>query len=221
MNKNYLICLLLLFPNIAFSSSGSCHPNTKLSDYLMHENNIIVSFKVIDRQFSENSDSNFIEIDVKKEFYSNKIENTIIKIDTENGFGPTLNMFKKDIEWLTVISKFKNSYIFSGCAPTLRIENGILIGETGIDILKKSSEPISVQMFDLALNAFQQGISLADNVCKSSNSYCTERATYDVKTGSLSLPSIEYTYFGIKTYAKVRMEKVSDHIKTFEITEIK
>lgn len=186
----------------------------------MHENNIIVSFKVINSQFSENSESNFIEIEVTKEFYSNKIENTLIKIDTENGFGPTLNMFEKNIEWLTVISKFKDSYIVSGCAPTLTIENGILTGETGIDILKKSSQPVSVQMFDLALNAFQQGISSADDVCKSSNSYCNERATYDFKTGSLSLPSVEYKYFGVKIYANVMMKKVSKDIKTFEITKI-
>ncbi|NOQ13790.1 MAG: hypothetical protein GQ583_04820 [Methyloprofundus sp.] len=182
MVKDFMFFLFLLLPNIAFSSSGSCS-NTALSDYLMYEDNIIVSFKVINSQFSDN---NFIEIEITKEFYSKKIENINIKIDTENGFGPMLSTFEKNIEWLTVISKFKDSYIIAGCAPMLIIENETVIGDTGIDILTKIDKPVSVQMFDLALNAFQQGISLADKVCKSSNSYCTERATYDIKTGTLS-----------------------------------
>lgn len=219
MPKKYIICVFLLPPNIVLANSGSC-ANTKLSDYLMHENNIVVSFKVINSQFLENSESNFIEIEVTNEFYSNKIENTNIVIDTENSFGPALKMFKKNIEWLTVLSKFNDSYIISGCAPSLTIENGLIIGETGIDILNQSTKPLSLEMFDLALNAFQQGISSADKVCKSLNSYCTERATYDIETGSLSLPSVEYSSFGFKAYAKVRMEKVSDDIKTFEITAI-
>ncbi|WP_428355400.1 hypothetical protein [Methyloprofundus sp.] len=178
---------------------------------------IIVSFRVINSEFSEN---NFIEIEITKEFYSNKIESSNIKIDKENGFGPMLSTFEKNIEWLTVISKFNDSYIIAGCAPTLIIENEMVIGETGIDILNKRDKQVSVQMFDLALNAFQQGISLADKVCKSSNRYCTERATYDIKTGTLSLPSVEYTSFGFKVYAKAKLEKVSEGIETFVITEI-
>jgi len=216
MLKNAMFLLFLLFPNIAFSSSGSCS-NTLLSDYLMHENNIIVSFKVINSQFSDN---NFIEIEITKEFYSNKMESTNIKIDTENGFGPELSTFEKNIEWLTVISKFKDSYIIAGCAPVLTIENKMVIGETGINILNELDKPVSVQIFDLALNAFQQGISSANKVCKSSNTYCTERATYDIKTGILSLPSVEYTSFGFKVYAKAKLEKVSEDIKIFVITEI-
>ena len=216
MPKNTMFFLFLLLPNIAFSSSGSCS-NTVLSDYLMSEDNIIVSFKVINSQFSDN---NFIEIEITKEFYSEKIENINIKIDTENGFSPMLSAFEKNIEWLTVISKFNDSYIIAGCAPMLVVENETVIGDTGIDILTNIDKPVSVQMFDLALNAFQQGISLADKVCKSSNSYCTERATYDIKTGTLSLPSVEYTSFGFKVYAKAKLEKVSEDITTFVITEI-
>jgi len=186
----------------------------------MNEDNIIVSFRVINSQFADN---NFIEIEITKEFYSNKMESTNIKV-RENGFGPMLSTFEKNIEWLTVITKFKDFYITAGCAPVLTIEDKMVIGETGIDILNETGKPVSVQMFDLALNAFQQGISSADKVCKSPNSYCTERATYDIETGILSLPSVEYekSFFGFesRSYAKAKLKKVSEDIKTFVITEI-
>ncbi len=221
MINRYIICLLLLLPNIAFSSNCGIQ---KLSNYLMNEDNIIVSFKVINSQFLENSERNFIDIEIKKEFFPQKIESTNIRIDTENGFGPALSTFKKDTEWLTVLSKFKNSYIIAGCAPTLTIEDRNVIGDTGIEILNETSKPVNIQMFELALNAFQQGIGLADKVCKSPNSYCTDRATYDIETGILSLPSVEYekSFIGFKSrsYAKAKLEKVSENIKTFVITEI-
>lgn len=221
MIKGYLISFLLLLPNIVFSSNCS---DIKLSDYLMDESKIIVSFKVINSQFLENSESNFIDIEVTKAFFPKKIENVNIRIDSEIEFGPTLRTFEKDTEWLAVLSKFNNSYFIAGCASTLIIENGSIIGDTGIEILHETSEPVSVHLFELALNAFQQGISLADQVCKRSNSYCTERATYDIETGVLSLPSVEYeqSFFGFKSrsYAKAKLEKVSEDIKTFVVTEI-
>ncbi|WP_221893707.1 hypothetical protein [Bathymodiolus japonicus methanotrophic gill symbiont] len=51
MLKNALICLLWLLPNIAFATSGSCS-NTQLADYLMHEDKSIVSFTMVNSQFS-------------------------------------------------------------------------------------------------------------------------------------------------------------------------
>ncbi|WP_428356489.1 hypothetical protein [Methyloprofundus sp.] len=220
MLKNYIVGLLLMLPSVAFSTSGSCS-NTQLSDYLMHEDNIIVSFRVIDSQFSGQIDNNFIEIEITKEFYSKKLTDTRIKIETENGFGPALSTFTKNIEWLTVLSKYKDTYIFAGCAPTLTIENAIVQGETGINVLDQMGDSVSVEMLELALNAFQQGISSADSVCKSSNSYCSERATYNIETGVLNLPSVEYTsLFGGKVYAKAKMQKVSNDLKTYQITEL-
>jgi len=220
MLKIYLVFLFLL-PNIAFATSGSCS-NTQLSDFLMHEANIIVSFTVIDSQFSVQTENNFIEIEISREFYSNKLQQTRITIDTENGFAPELSKFSKNIEWLTVLAKYKDTYIIAGCAPTLTIENTLVQGKTGIQVLDNKSAPVDVEMLDLALQAFQQGISSADAVCKSANTYCNEKTSYDIETGILNLPSVEYTTFiGNKAYAKATMQQMSDDSNTFRITEIK
>lgn len=50
MLKNFIVSLLLMLPNIAFSTSSS-YSNTQLSDYFMYGDTIIVSFRVIDSQF--------------------------------------------------------------------------------------------------------------------------------------------------------------------------
>lgn len=220
MLKNTLICCLFMLPNIAFSTSGSCS-KTPLSHYLLHEDNIIVSFTVTASEFSE-PNKNFIDIAISKEFYSHKLPDTRIIIAAENGFGPPLSTFSKNIEWLTVLSKHKNTYIIAGCAPVLSIENGMVQGETGLDVLSQIGAPVSIEILDIALTAFQQGIRSADDVCQSTNSYCTNRTTYDVNTGILNLPSVEYSsFFGSKIYGQVKMQQTSGAIDAFKIIEIK
>lgn len=115
----------------------------------------------------------------------------------------------------------KTLVLLQDAAPALTIENEMVLGETGINILGKMGDSVSLGMLDLALNAFQQEINSADNVCKSPNSYCTERAIYNIETGILNLPSIEYTPFlGGKIYTKTKMQKVGDDLTTFLIAEI-
>lgn len=158
MIKKYILIFLLLLPTTAFSASGGCS-SVQLSDFLMHEKNIIVSFKVIDSQFLPGTGIHFIELEISREFYSNKITKTILKIDTENEFGPALSSFAKNVEWLTVITQVDDFYVIAGCAPRLIIENDMVVGETGIAVLDKLETEVSVEMLDLVLGAFQQGIS--------------------------------------------------------------
>lgn len=226
MIKSYIICLILLLPNITFADLR-CSP-APLAEYLMYggeDGPTIVSFKVI-KGYPFPGHVQTLEVEIIKAFFPKKIENTHMQIGTASiSDDPKISMFKKDTEWLAVIWGSDDFNEMAGCGSTLAIKNGNIKGNTGIEILNETNEPVSVQMFELALNAFQQGISLADQVCKSSNSYCTERATYDIDTGILSLPSVEYE-FGvipgaeIRHHTKVKLKKVGEGIKTFVITEI-
>jgi len=64
-------------------------------------------------------------------------------------------------------------------------------GQTGKVVLDELDDGITPEKFTLALNAYQQGISSADIVCRNTNSHCSgARATYDVETGVLNLPTV-------------------------------
>ena len=85
----------------------------------------------------------------------------------------------------------ESEYIFAACAPKLKIENGTIMGSTGISALDESDSEITIEQFKLALQAYQQGISSADLICRNLNSHCSRaRATFDTRTGILNLPTV-------------------------------
>jgi len=81
MLRNSIICLLFILPNIAFSSSARCS-DIPLSNFLMHEDNVIVSFTVTDCQLSQQAGTHFIKIEITTAFYSTKLNNSRLKIET-------------------------------------------------------------------------------------------------------------------------------------------
>lgn len=221
MYKKYFIYFLLFFPSVGLSLTCSSQP---LVSSLLYKNNIIVRFKVVDSQLLNNSIQQSFDIHITKEFNSNQIENTILNIITTSGFGPSLSDLPKESEWLGVLIKGNNSYSLAVCAPILTIENGNIIGNTGLNALDNSEDDITVEAFDLALQVYQQGLSSADTVCQSSSSYCTKKAKYDIETGILDLPSVAYKrrFFNFESsvYAQAKMKKISDNPMTFTVIEL-
>jgi len=217
MPYKYLICTLLMFPNVAFAVCA----NNSLSDFVRFENSIFVAFKVTNTHLSTIVDS-YIEIEVIQEFNSDVIEDKNIRIKNESFLKPSVNEFSQNNEWLSVLVKTeKESYTFSACTPKLIIENETIIGDTGINVLDNSDDNLTIEKFALALNAYQQGISLADVVCKSANSYCTQTlATYDFETEILNLPTVTYPVLGTPVYVKAKMQKTGDNPVTFTVIEL-
>lgn len=218
MFHKFLVCALLVFPNMAFPSCG----NSLLSDYVMNEANILVSFTVTGSQISTIVPDSYVEISITEEFNSNIIDDPSIRINTESILGPSLSEFIENIEWLSVLAKTEESgYFFAGCAPKLQIENGVVIGHTGLKVLDDSDEDITIEKFTLALNAYQQGISSADTVCRNDSSYCSgARATYDASTEVLSLPTVAVSAFPGLSYTNAKMQKTSDNPVTFRVIEL-
>ncbi len=217
MLYKYLIYTLLMLPNVAFAICA----NNSLSDFVRFENSIFIAFKVTDTHLSNTVDS-YIDIEVIQEFNSNVIEDKNIRIKNESFLGPSVSEFSQNNEWLSVLVKTeKESYIFSACTPKLIVENETIIGDTGINALDNSDDILTIEKFALALNAYQQGISLADEVCKSANSYCKQTlATYDVETGILNLPTVTYPILGTPVYVKAKMQKTGDNPVTFTVIEL-
>lgn len=218
MPYKYLICVLLMFPNVAFALCA----NNSLSDYAMRENSIFVAFEVTSRHLSTIAADNYIDIEVTQEFNSDVIENKNIRINNEPFPGPSLSDFSQNNEWLSVLVKTEEEdYIISSCAPKLIVENETILGDTGFNVLDNSDDNITFEKFTLALNVFQQGISLADTVCKSANSFCTQTlATYDFETEILNLPTVTYPIFGAPVYVKAKMQKTGDNPITFTVIEL-
>jgi len=219
MFNKFLFCALLAFPNLAFPI---CVANPLLSDYVMNEANILVSFTVTGSQISTVVPDSYIDISITEEFNSNIIDDPRIRINTESILGPSLSEFTENIEWLSVLTKTEESgYFFAGCAPKLQIESGVVIGNTGLKVLDDSDEDITVEKFMLALNAYQQGISSADTVCQSDNSYCSgARATYDASTEVLNLPTVAVSAFPTLFYTNAKMQKTGDSPVTFRVIEL-
>ena len=88
--------------------------------------------------------------------------------------------------------------------------------------MDNDDNPVSIELFDMTLGIFQQGLSLADTVCQSAsaNAYCVKRATYDLETGILDLPSVEFLRFGFRNYTKAKLQKTGDNPMTFSVMEI-
>lgn len=218
MFNKFLFCALLAFPNLAFPICA----NTLLSDYVRNEANILVSFTVTDSQISTIVPDSYIDILITEEFNSNIIDDPSIRINTESLLGPSLSEFTENIEWLSVLTKTEESgYTFAGCTPKLQIENGVVIGQTGLQALDDSDEDITIENFTLALNAYQQGISSADTVCQSDSSYCSgARAIYDASTEVLSLPTVAISASSGLSYANAKMQKTGDSPVTFRVIEL-
>jgi hypothetical protein len=221
MYKKYFIYFLLLFPTVALSFTCSSQP---IVTFLLNENNIVVSFKIIDSKITDKLALQSLDIKITKEFNSSQIENTTVKINHPSITSSSFSHLSKDIEWLSILSKGKNSYYFPLCISGLIIENGIISGNTGIDALDNSDTDITIEAFDTALKAYQQGLALADTVCQSSSPYCTKKAKYDIETGILDLPSVSYArrFFNIgsSAYAQAKMKKTSDNPMTFTVIEL-
>ncbi len=217
MSYKNLICTFLLFHNVAFADNCIFLP---LSYHVMFEDSIFVAFKVIDKQPSDVI-SDIVDIEVIQEFNSDIIENTIIRVSGRKALGP-IGQFTPNTEWLSVINiGEEGDYFFPLCAPSHAIENGIIIGDTGINALDESNDDITFERFALVLDAYHQGISSADTVCTADNSYCEKtQATYNFETGILDLPSVLLliTPF-INSYAEARMKKTGDNPVTFTIIE--
>ncbi len=221
MFHKFLFCLLLVFPNVAFPLCGD---DVLLSDYvILDEANIFVSFTVVDRHISTIVPDNYIDISITQEFNSDIIESQNIRIDGESILGPSLSEFTENVEWLSVLRKKEESgFVFAGCAPKLQIENGVVIGRTGISVLDDFDDDISIDKFELALDAYQQGISSADLVCRNDSSYCTgARATYDTETEILNLPTVAVFQPIIgQFFTNAKMQKTGDNPVTFSVIEL-
>lgn|GEM_PF-6961927 len=213
MRKLYLAVLLLLASSKAFSLS--CVPDLSISDfYLFHKDNIIVSFYVTDSHTSYLVPETYMDIQITKVFNSNKIIDTELRI-----YGESAYMYSKGVEWVSVLLKQDDSYSISICTPKLTIEDGNIIGKTGFTVFDNDETPASVEMFDKALSIFQQGLSLADDVCQSASEYCVNRVTYDTETGILDLPSVQYMQFGFRVYTKAKLQKTGDSPITFKVID--
>lgn len=128
----------------------------------------------------------------------------------------------QNTKWLTSLTKSGGFYFISECSPILPVENDFIVGKTGLNILDDSTNKVSLQTFKLAISAYHQGIMSADMVCKSANAYCSEtKPIYDMETGLLNLPSVQYSQFGVPVYAQVKMQKISENPIKFTVTEIK
>ncbi len=207
----------LSFPNSVFALSCAGLP---LSQYIMIEDSNIIALKVVDTGQSTGSGNAYIDIEVTKKFISRENINSSIRIKLNPYDEPSLNQFSKNSEWLAVLGKSGDSYIIAPCAPVLPVENGFVMGKTGITVLDSSPDNVSLELFELAINAYQQGIVSAGTVCKSPNSYCSEtKAVYDIETGILNLPTVQYSLFGTPVYVKAKMQKISDNPINFTVIE--
>lgn len=210
----YLTVLMLFASSNAFSLS--CAGNLSISDfYLFHQDNIIVSFYVTDSHTSTLVSENYMDIQITNEFNSNQIADPNIRIH-----GESAAIYSKGVEWVSVLLKQADSYSISLCTPKLTIEEGHIIGETGLAAIDNSDTPVTIEWFNMALSVFQQGLSLADDVCQSSTDYCANKVTYDRDSGILDLPSVEYLQFGFPVYTKAKLQKTGDNPMTFQVIEI-
>lgn len=210
---------LLLFPNIALALSCA---GLSLSQYAMMENVRFVTITVDNSKVALDPINAYVDTKVTQEFISNGLINTPVRIKPDPFGFASLDKFTKGSEWLTVLSKSNGVYAISLCTPVLAIENGFIVGQTGIDILDNSKNNVTLEEFKLAIGAYRQGLSSVDAVCKSANSYCSEtKAIYDVESRTLDLPSVQYSQFGVPVYAKVKLQKTSDNPIGFTVTEIK
>lgn len=166
-----------------------------------------------------------MDVSITQEFNSDIIKDPNIRIQAKPSLihTPPLNGFTKGVEWLSVLKKTGESdYTFAACAPQLKIENGNVIGATGISALDESAQDITLEQFTLALSVYQQGISSADLVCRNINSHCTgTRATYDTTTGILNLPSVLVTrpIFG-EYFENAKMKITGENPITFSVIEM-
>jgi len=216
LRKIYIAVLLLLSSTKAFSIS--CVPDLGISEYyLFYDNSIIVSFNVIDSHTAYYVSENYMDIQITHEFNSNQITDTDLRIYSEGVY-----KYTKGTEWVGVLLKNDDSYVVPLCAPALSIENGNIIGKTGMTVLDEGDSPVSIELFDTTLSVFQQGLSLADTVCQSASAdvYCVKRATYDLETGILDLPSVSYLKFGFREYNKAKLQKMGDNPMTFSVQEL-
>lgn len=211
------VVVCLFSPNSVFALSCTGLP---LSQYIMIENINIVALKVVDTGESTAFGDAYIDVEVTKKFISTENINSSIRIKLNPYDEPSLNQFSKNSEWLAVLGKSDDSYIIAPCAPVLSVENEFVMGRTGINVLDSLTSKVTLESFELAINAYQQGIASANTVCKSPNAYCSEtKAVYDIETGILDLPTVQYSLFGAPVYVKAKMQKVSDNPMSFTVIE--
>ena len=223
------IVACLSYPNITLALSCI---DWSISQYAMIDNQNFVALKVInigelevinkEELIGGSSYNSYIDAEITQEFITTENINSVIRIEFFDYFDLLRNKFTKNPEVITILNKSENKFSISPCTPTIPIENGFIVGKTGINILDSSTNDVSINDFKLAINSYKQGIASADLVCKSNNSYCTKtKATYDIETKILNLPTVQYYQFGVPVYIKAKMKKISDNPMNFTIIESK
>lgn len=222
--KNYRIKFFLSIVAYLFSLSYTfaSYISVPLSYYAMQEDQNIIVLKVLHSQIATSEDSAYIDAEITHQFRTQETIASTIRIPFSR-----LNTFfhlqlTEGSQWLTVLKRLEDTYIIPECTPALPVEHNFITDKTGLNILDNSPNKVSLGAFKLAMYAYQQGIASADKVCKSDNTYCVNtKATYDTDTGLLSLPTVQYSEFGIPTYANATLQKTSDNPTQFTVTELK
>lgn len=213
-----IACVVLItLSNLAMALS--CVP-LSLAIYASKETNLLVAFKIID----ENAEARTWNAEITRTLNGPPITSKNIRIrqTAPYGLGFTLDFGGEYI--LPLQDASDGTYQILLCARPVAFKDNVVLGLTGIAWLDKQAKgTVTFDKLEIALQAYRQGLSETDFVCRSTGlDYCNKsRATYDTKTGVLNLPLIQYPdILGYFQYTNAQLQKTNDNPLTFIVTRI-
>lgn len=209
--KRLLFCLGLLLSNFAHATCGYL----PLAGNATSETIAIAVFKVVERD----PEDRFWQVDITRMLSGSKPTANRIRIEQDSGSG-FYYQFTLDSEWIgALVQSNQGAYYLFRCSFPVHIRGNRILTPTGFQWLdRQPTGSVTLDQLESTIHAYRQGLSEADDVCRSSSPHCkNSRPVYDAASGELNLPLVQYQHYGLPAYTRAKLKKTGDEPMTFTV----